>query len=155
MKSWDDLFSNLNPNQIREKRNLLYTDLCGRQPYGVTVRVESRYGDGLKCFDTNLVGVESPNTVVLHDETRYAQLDSFFIFADGMMVRPYLRRMDSMTEREEESRCVFLDDIEGGMEEVIPNYVDWLNSRHFDYRGLIPKGLALEAPDGMYPESCS
>ena len=28
--------------------------------------------------------------------------------------------------------------------------IDWLNSHHFDYRGLIKKGLALEAPEGMY-----
>ena len=28
--------------------------------------------------------------------------------------------------------------------------VDWLNAHHFDYRGLIEKGLALEAPNGMY-----
>ena len=27
---------------------------------------------------------------------------------------------------------------------------DWLNSHHFDYRGLIEKGLALEAPENMY-----
>ena len=27
---------------------------------------------------------------------------------------------------------------------------DWLNAHHFDYRGLIEKGLALEAPEGMY-----
>jgi hypothetical protein len=27
---------------------------------------------------------------------------------------------------------------------------DWLNAHHFDYRGLIDKGLALEALDGMY-----
>ena len=29
-------------------------------------------------------------------------------------------------------------------------YVDWLNANHFDYRGLIEKGIALEAPEGMY-----
>ena len=28
--------------------------------------------------------------------------------------------------------------------------IDWLNAHHFDYRGLIEKGLALEAPDEMY-----
>jgi hypothetical protein len=28
--------------------------------------------------------------------------------------------------------------------------IDWLNAHHFDYRGLIEKGLALEAPEDMY-----
>lgn len=28
--------------------------------------------------------------------------------------------------------------------------IDWLNSHHFDYRGLIEKGLALEAPKDIY-----
>ena len=27
---------------------------------------------------------------------------------------------------------------------------DWLNAHHFDYRNLIEKGLAIEAPEGMY-----
>jgi hypothetical protein len=27
---------------------------------------------------------------------------------------------------------------------------DWYNAHHFDYRGLIEKGLALEAPEDMY-----
>ena len=27
---------------------------------------------------------------------------------------------------------------------------DWLNKKGFDYRGLIEKGLALEAPEEMY-----
>lgn len=27
---------------------------------------------------------------------------------------------------------------------------DWLNAHRFDYRGLIPNGLALEAKEGMY-----
>ena len=32
---------------------------------------------------------------------------------------------------------------------VLPLF-DWLNAHHFDYRGLIPMGLALEAPEDMY-----
>ena len=63
---------------------------------------------------------------------------------------PYLRPMESMTEEEEARRCAFLDDIEGGIYNAIPNYIDYLNSIHIDYRGLIKKGLALEAPEGMY-----
>lgn len=34
--------------------------------------------------------------------------------------------------------------------ENISLYVDWLNAHYFDYRGLIEKGLAFEAPEGMY-----
>ena len=30
------------------------------------------------------------------------------------------------------------------------SYIDWCNARHFDYRGLIKRELALEAPEGMY-----
>jgi hypothetical protein len=30
------------------------------------------------------------------------------------------------------------------------NVIDWFNAHHFDYRGLIERGLALEAPKGMY-----
>ena len=34
--------------------------------------------------------------------------------------------------------------------EYVIKLIDWLNAHHFDYRGLIEKGLALEAPEGMY-----
>ena len=34
--------------------------------------------------------------------------------------------------------------------ETTINEIDWLNKNHFDYCGLIPRGLALEAPEGMY-----
>lgn len=32
----------------------------------------------------------------------------------------------------------------------IVDFIDWLNKNHFDYRGLIEKGLAIEAPKDMY-----
>ena len=28
--------------------------------------------------------------------------------------------------------------------------IDWFLEHHFDHRGLIEKGLAIEAPEGMY-----
>ena len=74
--------------------------------------------------------------------------------------KPYLRSMSSMTEEE----CKELGDLPAIIENVgetlpnIPYYIevarpeqlDWLNANHFDYRGLIKMGLALEAPEGMY-----
>ena len=58
--------------------------------------------------------------------------------------KPYLRPMSSMTE--EEKREYF--DVT-----QVSNHcaaIDWLNAHHFDYRGLIEKGLALEVHEGMY-----
>ena len=34
----------------------------------------------------------------------------------------------------------------------VDELVDWINAHHFDYRGLIEKGLALEASKDMYNE---
>jgi len=34
--------------------------------------------------------------------------------------------------------------------DTVTLYINWLNQHHFDYRGLISKGLALEASEGMY-----
>jgi hypothetical protein len=71
------------------------------------------------------------------------------------IVRPYLRPKSSMTKEEEaEYSCISAhkDNIPTVNYLPISDYmtVDWLNAHHFDYRGLIEKGLALEAPEGMY-----
>ena len=34
--------------------------------------------------------------------------------------------------------------------DFMSDILDWLNEHHFDFRGLIEKGLALEALEGMY-----
>jgi hypothetical protein len=67
-------------------------------------------------------------------------------------VKPYLRPMSSMTEEErDEFVKLHIDDrLEGKIELCDASCVDFYNSHHLDYRGLIEKGLALEAPEGMY-----
>lgn len=72
----------------------------------------------------------------------------------------YLRPMSSMTEEEEKEynqlcyNCQEQDSVDYNITELdrtqLIYVVDWLNAHHFDYRGLIEKGLALEAPEGMY-----
>lgn len=110
-------------------------------------------------------------TAIEDDETRDF-IDSEQDWGDPYTIetfKPYLRPMSSMTEEEkielkeyleaEEVDCDGFGYIEGGtLEDYISrtpyslcNYViDWLNAHHFDYRGLIEKGLALEAPKEMY-----
>jgi hypothetical protein len=69
------------------------------------------------------------------------------------VVKPYLRPIASMTEAEKAEFDSlpkgYTADISGDRI-MIPMYVDWLNARHFDYSGLIEKGLALEAPIDLY-----
>lgn len=93
-------------------------------------------------------------------------------------VRPYLRSLSSMTDEEamevakisglkdvlsvsvkENYISVELDDGVASSEtctiwfnEIVTSIelLDWLVDNKFDYRGLIPKGLALEAKEGMY-----
>lgn len=66
-------------------------------------------------------------------------------------IRPYLRPMSSMTEEEKNEDAMFFRAFSCSMyEREAVERNDWLNEHHFDYRGLIPMGLALAAPEDMY-----
>lgn len=127
-----------------EEKELLLKDLCSRLPYGVIT----------KNFRNN---VDVPAHMLPH-------VNGIKLLIAEYGLKPYLRPMSSMTEREKEEFCniineecgcdgIYLIGNEGGY--IIPyswmnKCVDWLNKKMFDYRGLIPKGLALEAPEDMY-----
>lgn len=120
----------------QEDKQLLLTDLCARLPYKTMVKCITDYRHE---FDEELS--------VMHIMNFY-QFDT----------KPYLRPMSSMTEEEKkeakENGCIIYHDTspknKGLMVIASPKGIDWLNAHHFDYRGLIEKGLALEAPEGMY-----
>ena len=117
---------------------VLLIDLCSRLPYGTIC--EDIYGNLGTLFDL----APELNSVTL----KISELGSTWT-TDIDKVKPYLRPMSSMTEEEKETYESFIISIasdETGAWELI----DWLNEHHFDYRGLIPKGLALEAPEDMY-----
>lgn len=73
-------------------------------------------------------------------------------------IKPYLRPMSSMTDEEKYTYRHMLgatlnsegESIMFVYVEDFPAVIDWLNAHHFDFRDLIEKGLALEAPEGMY-----
>ena len=115
----------------QEEKQLLFKDLCARLPYGVIVHIHDIDVDD---YDRQLIGED---------------LD--FIELDRRNCKPYLRPMSSMTEEELSFYNNHL--ITPGitiLEENLSEYLDWMHSHHFDYRGLIEKGLALEAPLEMY-----
>ncbi len=65
-------------------------------------------------------------------------------------IRPYLRPMSSMTEEEKKELNNVLEFQYYSDDSCMCESTDWLNAHQFDYRGLIPMGLALEAKEGMY-----
>lgn len=138
-----------------EEKELVIKDLCGRLPYGVIVQVN----DGLRgTYDRRLVQVfcdrVSCSVNVCDPLKECICIDS---------VKPYLRPLSSMTEeeynemfnefylaQEEFSRDCSNTDFVG---KIIANdmvRLDWLNKNMFDFRWLIRKGLAFEAPESMY-----
>ena len=152
----------------REDKNLLLKDLSARLSYGLFVAVEETDDDStmvptiVPLYDEegNLDYDNEPNIHSLISCNFYGECD-IDDYSDATIneIKPYLRPMSSMTEDE----CKELSeiDVEYTVSYSIPqkpyyfqivNYkqIDWLNSHHFDYRGLIEKGLALEAPEGMY-----
>jgi len=122
----------------QEDKNLLLKDLCAREPYHPRINVFNQGWEGFQDgeFDTDLW---------LH------HLDAFRF--DRIEIKPYLRPMSSMTKDEEQefqSSCRIIGFYKDGEFACTFRGFDWLNAHHFDYRGLIEKGLALEAPSGMY-----
>ena len=135
----------------QEEKQLLLKDLCGRLLYGVKVDAYSYstpqtiYSIDVFRGEYTLENGDSGNLFVGFDKP---------IFSN---IKPYLRPMSSMTEEEQkefvEFHCVTLCPIIMGTCLTIENegnMLDWLNAHHFDYRGLIEKGLALEALKDMY-----
>ena len=149
-----------------EDKELLLKDLCARLPYGIVINV----GDKDLKLDKKhqCIGVLYPEDCSDEFNERNNNA-SFYIVISGCYygeeIKPYLRPMSSMTEEEfYEYNYIRFSKIKdrinyervdvGKFHNVgiipIKEYIDWLNAHHFDYRGLIEKGLALEAPKDMY-----
>ena len=110
-------------------KDLLLKDLCARLPYGVICQMED-----------NLIINDSP----FYDYKLSAKHLDLFQNHLNFYIKPYLRPLSSMTEEEEIYYNTVFTILKYWEKE------DWLNEHHFDYRGLIEEGLAIEAPKGMY-----
>ena len=115
----------------QEEKELSFKDLCGRLPYHVHVKVWLKDGTTEEGF----LDLEHNYADVLRDAFYYNKIKD---------IKPYLRSMSSMSEKERQEYGLVL------CNELSINQFDWLNAHHFDYRDLIEKGLALEAPKEMY-----
>lgn len=134
----------------QEEKQLLLKDLCARLPYGV--KCHFKYGSAedditLSCIDNCVARFE------------YGWYGSFHVSIDADYIKPYLRPISSMTEEEDKRRIELgiwrNSNIKGckvtAIDKNVDKALDWLNAHHFDYRGLIEKGLAIEVTEENNP----
>ena len=141
---------------MEKEKQLLLKDLCSRLPYGV-----------LCDFVYNIGHPQKLLSISLHKKYQIHLDSDEYVFDSGKSygpsdtivddIKPYLRPMSSMTEEERADYHFYCETVWDSGEESYYHYdtfksIDWLNEHHFDYRGLIPMGLALEAPDDMYKQ---
>lgn len=124
----------------QEEKDLLLKDLCARLPYGVKLdTLDGPQELNIQWLAINMCNIASPYL-------------------------PYLFPLSSMTEEQKEELLynylhndIYFDDfndyfLAGELWhdltvsiDALPELINWLNKNHFDYRGLIPMGLAIDA----------
>lgn len=143
-----------------EEKDLVLEDLCMRIPYGVKIQV---FNYGVETVETLYqIDLDGYISTIEGDELKY-------------YYKPYLFPLSSMTEEQRKeflkishlenrsfyngeeivimSNEVWMFDLGGDTDteyrsidiKRIRETVKWLNKNHFDWRGLIPMGLANDA----------
>ena len=141
----------------KEDKELLLKDLCARLPYNVICQVEFKENGKYNSKVMLLSGIFT-------DEA-YFTTKGGSIYSNEY--KPYLFPLSSMTEEQEKEiqqiignpdyACIirktdglelwlnFIDTDPTIWLDAIFEVQDYLNKNHFDYRGLIEKGLAIDA----------
>ena len=135
----------------REEKDLLLKDLCARLPYGVKVNDDIQ-------GDFTLIGLTTERVFTT------CEVEGCHNDFPIENIKPYLLPLSSMTEEQRkeflsvadyerrEEDCgrhteTYYYDMVGHEYEFYPNsdVIDYCNKNHLDYRGLIEKGLAIDA----------
>jgi hypothetical protein len=132
----------------QEEKELLLKDLSARLPYEVKVQYNN------EIYNVDYISV-------LYEEVKLDIPDNYTVGISE--IKPYLRPMSSMTEEE---NVEYYNTMDKETQRNYPNSCDfsesvyysntiktfdWLNAHHFDYRGLIEKGLAIAVDEENNP----
>lgn len=133
----------------QEDKELLLRDLCTRLPYGVKIAMPGLWD--------NKITIESLTEIFKGDDDLYRVNDNGMLIEH---VKPYLFPLSSMTDEQ----LYEVSQILGKDVAIFTDYLltidhrrrtfsyqeldalfNWFDKNHFDYRGLIPMGLAIDA----------
>ena len=117
------------------KRTCLTKDLCARLPYNVICQVEFKENGKYNSKVMLLSGIFT-------DEA-YFTTKGGSIYSNEY--KPYLFPLSSMTNEQKQEYKYITERSMYDSSYSISDSIDWLNAYHFDYRGLIEKGLAIDA----------
>ena len=147
---------------IQEDKELLLRDLSARLPYGVKIVIQDTFKYSIVSREYHVLDVSNFSDIFCFN---YKKFDKRMKKAmrehpNDIVIKPYLfplSRLNSLTEEQKKTLKVMCDwnDEEADAQSILVLYqkhfvmktdvIDWLNENHFDYRGLIEKGLALDA----------
>ena len=144
----------------QEEKQLLLVDLCGRLPYYPKCEI---------IDELRVINNEKDSSYI---STLFPKHIELFSYHNNFTIKPYLHPMSSMTEEEFvyfmglRGRMLQSYEIQSMMKEAFnmpqfigigttlgsySNKIDWLLKNHFDYRGLIEKGLAIKVTEENNP----
>ena len=146
----------------QEDKDLLLKDLCMRLPYGVKVEAKGLLKTIANDYeDRNIINAHVLTGLNLREYFKTYSINSIekvplFNRKGICNIKPYLFPLSSMTEEQKKEYSRWKHEVPvcryeyGDVVEEIelwesPESFEYLIANHFDYYGLIPKGLALDA----------
>ena len=125
----------------QEHKELLLKDLCARLPYKTLVQINGCGVWELRGIDHDDFAELRDIVIVWYGKNQPSTKISFPI----INCKPYLLPLSSMTEEQKQEYQYITERWMYDSSYSISDSIDWLNVHHFDYRGLIEKGLAIDA----------
>lgn len=158
-----------------KEKDLLIKDLSARLPYGVKIVIQDTFKYSIVLREYHVLDVSNFSDIFCFNYKKFDKLMKKVMRErpNDIVIKPYLFPMSSMTEEQAKELSILygikdilsikitdeyidfeVDDGFGGIEtrtiwydEIISSIetFDWLNKNNFDYRGLIPMNLAIDA----------
>lgn len=131
----------------QEEKELLLKDMSARLPYGVKAYVKNWSKLDQKYYE-DIYDVKSvfPSLNEVHVQSKSGSVDVILGYYD-YDIKPYLFPMSSMTEEQMEELIKLINTGQNDNNEFMRSLcrIEFYHINHFDYRGLIPMGLANDA----------